>query len=316
MNSMAQDIPFGLLDMTIGFSSTEMLIPGQGMMGYDDFSTYIGPNGDAFSNHSSTSLESQSFDCNLFSPVSELGPSPAKDFVVPSQTTFMDTFDMNSPLRSTKSLQFSIQYNTPSTEYDSSFDLRSSPAESLKYFMSPNNEPRSCSTTPSRTSLPRQPAAELLQTSAALHHVQEQTHPSKRPQAERPTRRRIKQEARRSLLSSNITIQQLADNPCPWEGCNQKFQRREHLKRHLNDIHLKANCFPCIFCSHPFGRSDNLKTHLILHGDPDGDHKRTSYHPEARKVVEEMNRKSSRKRAGVKTDGVSSTKRRSRVTGS
>ncbi|KIM96462.1 hypothetical protein OIDMADRAFT_87620, partial [Oidiodendron maius Zn] len=51
---------------------------------------------------------------------------------------------------------------------------------------------------------------------------------------------------------------------CEWPGCNGRFQRQEHLKRH-EKTHMNAETYICRFCNRPFGRSDNLKSHTRLH---------------------------------------------------
>ncbi|KAH8599501.1 hypothetical protein B0O99DRAFT_466484, partial [Bisporella sp. PMI_857] len=51
---------------------------------------------------------------------------------------------------------------------------------------------------------------------------------------------------------------------CPWDGCNKRFQRQEHLKRHER-THSGTDYYPCPFCEKIFGRSDNKKSHVKLH---------------------------------------------------
>ena len=63
------------------------------------------------------------------------------------------------------------------------------------------------------------------------------------------------------LLSSDGEEQSLQ---CPYVGCSVKFQRREHLRRHLK-IHTGIKAFACSLCQKTFIRSDNLKQHLQVH---------------------------------------------------
>jgi zinc finger protein BrlA len=312
----------GFQDPTMIFSPVGKLLSCQGMIvdnnfpNYNfSFSNFTGPNGDIFSNDSSTSLESQSVDEDLFSPISNFRQSQAEDFVIPSQTTFMESFEMDSPLRTVKSFQLNIQYGTPMSENDSSFDLGSSLPQSMKYFVSPSNESDSYSATPPRPASLRQQIPELIQTSVALHHVQEeQTDSDKQAQDKRQTHKRAKRDTKGSLFPDYIKYQQPAKRQCPWQGCPKKFQRQEHLKRHLR-IHTKKDFFPCEICLHPFGRSDNLWTHLKLHTNPSKPSKRTSYDPRAIGLLEKMNsQKQSRKSNGAKK-GQEAAKKLSRVTG-
>lgn len=291
------------------------LLPDQAMMGYNNFSTYVGPTGDSFGNHSRMSLGSQSFDSDLYSPISELGHSPTENFVVPSQTTFMDTFDMNSPMRPVISLQFDIQYDTPISDYDSGFEMDNSPNDEIQEYLIPSyNESKSLSTTPSHPPAFRQQSLESLQTSAVLHVIQEQTQAEKQAQAVRYIRRQIKKESREDVVSKNIRVNKLpmAKRLCQWPGCDRKFSRQEHLKRHER-THTNLESFPCIFCAKPFGRTDNLKSHIFLHALPPKKSSRTRHHPDAMEEYESMTRKS-RKSGDIKTEG-SLGKTRSRVSG-
>ncbi|KAJ5563943.1 hypothetical protein N7513_000185 [Penicillium frequentans] len=47
--------------------------------------------------------------------------------------------------------------------------------------------------------------------------------------------------------------------------CHEKFNRREHLDRHLRR-HSGARPYPCPICSRAFSRQDTLTRHLMTHG--------------------------------------------------
>lgn len=94
---------------------------------------------------------------------------------------------------------------------------------------------------------------------------------------------------------SNFRIQKQSQRQCPREGCGRKFQRQEHLTRHMK-IHMGLSAHPCLFCTKMFGRTDNLKSHIRLHSFPNKKFSRTSYHPEAAQLWAAMDRKSTKKK--------------------
>ena len=51
------------------------------------------------------------------------------------------------------------------------------------------------------------------------------------------------------------------------ETCDQKFERKDHLKRHVSTVHKesKDQRFTCENCSKSFGRIDSLKRHNKSH---------------------------------------------------
>ncbi|KAG7442688.1 uncharacterized protein BT62DRAFT_905096 [Guyanagaster necrorhizus] len=58
---------------------------------------------------------------------------------------------------------------------------------------------------------------------------------------------------------------------CTEEGCGKNFQRGEHLKRHVNSVHLKYRRYECPHegCTSTFSRKDNMKQHgRVSHGLP------------------------------------------------
>lgn len=281
----------------------------QAMKGYNNFTTYVGPAANSFSNQNSMSLDSQSFDDNLFSPISDLGSSPAEDFVVPSQITFMDTFNIDSPLRPGKSLHFDLSYGTPISDYESGFEQ----------FISPNyEEVKPCSTTPSRSTPLRPPILEPLPTTAALQRVQEDS-PSSREEVKRElvARRALKARKRveqQTFLPNNVDHVKLPNNQCIWAGCTKRFARQEHLKRHVK-THTQEDSFTCPFCLRLFGRADNLKSHIKLHAQPHS--KRTPHDPRAQEFYDAMRKKSAVKseKHNSEDDGGLKTRSRARSSG-
>ncbi|KAF4629591.1 hypothetical protein G7Y89_g8554 [Cudoniella acicularis] len=227
----------------------------------------------------------------------ESSPTSA-DFVVPSQTTF-DVFNMQSPLQQVNSMHIDLQY-TPD-EYMGEFVLSNSPGGSLKHYPLCPDHPysdNSSPTTPIRPSSFRSPISEPLASSAALHQVQFKTEfkpefktepdqnnesptQNRRSSADCTQRKKIKREARDCILPNNIKYQRQAAKRCKFLGCDKKFQRSEHLKRH-EKIHYDCEILPCPFCPKTFkNRADNLMSHMKIHAKPKKKAGRTDYFPEA-----------------------------------
>jgi zinc finger protein BrlA len=259
------------------------------MVGFSGFPNF---NNDSFSSlHSShrLSVQTPALEMDLSSPVS-------MNFVVPSQTTFIDNFDIQSPNTPMKPLQF----HSPTSNYNLSLDH--SPINSMALCLQ-YEECKSASTTPSRTSTTssrrsahQQPVFEATRTSAALQRVQSDS------QAVRQTRKRMKRELSCGMMiPSNIRVQHAADKLCLWPGCTAKFKRQEHLKRHekTHKDDTPEDAFQCRFCGKLFkgGRSDNLKSHVYLHATKK-DSKRTKFYPDAMAVYTQMNRKKKSKTEG------------------
>ncbi|KAK9719427.1 hypothetical protein K7432_004807 [Basidiobolus ranarum] len=56
------------------------------------------------------------------------------------------------------------------------------------------------------------------------------------------------------------------NHTCEFPGCNMRFKRLEHLKRHFR-VHTMEKPFPCTHegCGKTFSRSDNLSQHIKTH---------------------------------------------------
>jgi zinc finger protein BrlA len=309
MSSMTQDLLSGFQDHTFLFSGDAKLLPDQRMTGYNNFSTYIGPICDSFNGNHGISGDTPVLDLDLYSPTSGMGSSPTADFVIPSQTTFLDAFDMHSPMPPARSLHFELQYESPAQDYNADFSSMDNNSSS-KWYMPPSSfkQSGSASTTPSKPSSLRQPLYkdEPLQTSIALHQIQESAELDKSKADCRSARRRVKQEIRNCLLPNNIPIHTKASKPCLFEGCGKNFKRQEHLKRHER-VHKNIETYPCPCCQKIFGRTDNLKYHVKLHMDAaNKKSSRTDFHKDAERYYMEMSRKP--RKSEVKTEVKSEVK--------
>ncbi|PMD28834.1 hypothetical protein L207DRAFT_521352 [Hyaloscypha variabilis F] len=306
MNSITRDVLSGFSDPSMIFAADGKLLSDQAMMGYNNFATYIGPTPNSFSNASCISLDTHyPFDGDLFSPISDLDQSPTQDYVNPSQTTFMETFDFNSPMRSAKSTHFNISYDAPISDYDSG----------LGHFIPTYHDFKSCSTTPSRHSSLRQSVLETRPTAAALQQIQEEATPTKQAPRQVNTAKKAyknKLRAQRDTHLPNVERIQQATHRCEWPGCSKKFLRQEHLKRH-RDTHTGTQVHPCEFCNKPFSRPDNLKSHVFLHFQPPKKSSRTKYFARAQQVYESMGRKPSTKTEKIKREDDKGLQTRSRA---
>lgn len=58
---------------------------------------------------------------------------------------------------------------------------------------------------------------------------------------------------------------------CPYTGCEKRFKRTEHCRRHMR-THTLERPFTCTFpgCMKKFSRSDNLSQHMRIHSKFDG----------------------------------------------
>ncbi len=280
MTSMDEDILSGLSDPSMIFAGDGKFLSGDNMMEYNNFATFFGPTGSSFSNQSGLALDSQSFNGDLFSPISDFGSSHTEDFVVP--------------------LQFNMSYDTPASDYDAGFEQ----------FIPSYHDMKSCSTTPCRTSPLRQPTLETLQTIAALQRVQEQSPDNKdglqRTLVEKRSRRNRMRAIGQDLLP-NINCAKSPTKQCTWEGCDGRFRRQEHLKRHER-THTRKDLFLCEFCEKKFNRTDNLKDHILRHTLPNKKSSRTDFYPGAQALYDRMGRKSATKSETIKKEDEGSLK--------
>jgi uncharacterized Zn-finger protein len=195
---------------------------------------------------------------------------------------------MHTPLRELRPISVGRADSNEGHNY-----LLHAPHERNNFRSVPDETPRSCPPPRLRPSLTRRPAFESLQISQDLRH----------PHAERLGGRQLRRQRPRrgssalSTVPSHIRVQKEAEKRCEWFGCNKKFQRQEHLKRH-EKTHNNPDSFACQFCGKIFGRSDNLKQHVTLHTRKTS---RTEYFAGAQKVYDEMSRKP--RRARILTPG-------------
>jgi hypothetical protein len=290
MPSMARDLMASFSDpSSIMCPGSEELMENQGILDYVHFTTYNGP----FSSTLESMQGTPTLEMDLPTP-SSIASSMHEDFVIPSQTTFMDTLSMQSPIRSSK-LHFNLQYS-PALEFDANFTFGNSP-QGMKYFGSPQNESKLSLLSSIRSSPLRQLRGEPLVTSFALHRAQSQYSPIKQgSQSSKTNKLKIKRcrEARGSRREAKACViehEEKATKLCVWPGCKSKFRRSEHLKRHER-THTNSEFYDCPFCFKPFGRSDNLKSHIKLHTQQGKKSSRTEYFEDALPFWESLNKRS------------------------
>ncbi|KAJ8064705.1 hypothetical protein OCU04_007025 [Sclerotinia nivalis] len=219
---------------------------------------------------------------DLYSPTATSESSAAMDFVDPTQTTLIDTFAdfQSSPIGPLTPIKF----GTPSSEFNAQRSYNSPAGTSTSgYLVPPSNyqDLRHDSISPIRQQHLRRPYFDSPQSTAALQRIQAAT-PTKAT-----ARRKIKREP-----TVPIRVENSAKLPCNHPGCNRKFQRQEHLKRHEQTHNHLAPKHQCPFCKKEFGRTDNLKSHIALHRKKDRKAARTDYHPDADRFYESLTKKS------------------------
>jgi len=213
--------------------------------------------------------------------------SSQEDFVIPSQTTFLNTCDLNSTVRAPG-------YDTsPISECPTDYSFES-PEDESRYLSSVGSisscgSVKSEGVTPTRNLFDLKGLGQALETSAALHRVQFDN---------RESRSRQKKPAKREpsmIPNFSLKVQRQAKKTCSFAGCHKKFQRQEHLKRHER-THTNNEWHPCPFCkkTRPFSRADNFKSHIKLHCAYKKS-SRTDFHPGAQDYYDELCRKSTRK---------------------
>ncbi|KAG4440338.1 hypothetical protein IFR05_004190 [Cadophora sp. M221] len=226
---------------------------------------------------------------DLYSPNSDMSSSPSvlESCVVPSQTTF-EAFGLQSPMNPVKSLQFNVDYDCQSSDYDSGFLVDNLSPGSNRYLVPEYQQFKSERSTPSRGPSHRHPSTQP-------HEKETVTDFRLKLEAEAKQTKKIRLSRKRSngfgriydSISTDIGLNPKANFACNWPGCDKKFARSEHRKRHYK-IHEDEK-EKCEFCPHPFSRTrkDNYKTHLKLHADPQKG-SRTEYHPGAAAALERM----------------------------
>ncbi|EPE33135.1 C2H2 and C2HC zinc finger [Glarea lozoyensis ATCC 20868] len=239
-----------------------------------------------------------SLDMDPYSPSGSGSSQASADFVVPSQTTFLNALEFQSPMKAVGSMHFDLSYDSPtSSHFASDFPMDNSPtgnlASSMTYFMPQSFDYKSASATPQKPQF-RQPICSGLPSSLALRQVT--NIPSLKRETTALVKRKLKREVREDI-PPNMKVHPEAKHQCMWLNCDRKFQRKEHLRRHERK-HAGTDAFPCIFCEKVFNRCDNLKQHVWIHCQPKKKASRTDYYPEA---ILEFNRMNTKKRKPVRT---------------
>jgi hypothetical protein len=279
----------GIADQNMAFPDDQPLLP---------FNLFAGENFGSIHTSHGIPISTPSLDMDLSSSISCMESCPVSmNFVDPSQTTFINVFDVHSPMRP-------LQFQSPASDCTADLPFELSPSANMTYHL-PYEECKSASTTPSRWSTASQNSTtrrnfESMRSSAALQRAEPESHAVKR------ARKRLQREINSGMIPDNIRIQRASDKACFWPGCGKMFKRQEHLKRHerTHRPHPEKDCFPCEFCNRPFNRFDNMKAHVERHADPVHT-KRTKFYPEAQAAFEAMDRKKKKTKAEavVKMEG-------------
>lgn len=285
-----------LTDQSLCFPAGQ-LVHNQALFAFSNFSKHNTEDLQSFQPSHGLPIQTPGLEMDLISPISGAESSfGSMDFVDPSQTTFINVLDAHSPMPLMRPLQF----ESPASGYTS---MGISPMANMSFHLQ-YNDCKSASTTPSRApttpcqpSAMRQPEFEPLKSSATFQPAQAE------PRTTKHTRKRLQRSLSSRTIPGNIRIQEAADKPCLFQGCDKKFKRQEHLKRHErthNPDPDDPNSCPC--CQHPFkGRSDNMTTHLRLHAKKDNA-KRVPYDERAQGFLDAIARKNKKKKA--KTEDV------------
>ncbi|KAH8819220.1 hypothetical protein F5884DRAFT_7102 [Xylogone sp. PMI_703] len=208
----------------------------------------------------------------------DLAPASSPDpFTGAAPYSFSETYD----------LQYALKYEDEAAQANyipSNYQLEdslNSTITNVKYLLSPTTDPLSHYRPPEKSIITETPSGHTSQISIK---------PKRKLLCKGKTR--IKEQYN---IPTNIRVQKQSQRQCPREGCGRRFQRQEHLTRHMK-THLKADTYPCLFCTKIFGRADNLKSHIKLHSFPNKKFSRTSYHPDAAHVWAMMDCKSMKRK--------------------
>ncbi|APA07982.1 predicted protein [Sclerotinia sclerotiorum 1980 UF-70] len=300
MSAMTQDMltDFQESNMFFGFDNGKVMAEANPALAFNSFQGYAPATfGSLDSQCPSSDIPSLMDD--LCSPAATSESSTAMNFVDPTQTTLIDTLAdfQSSPIGPLTPVKF----GTPSSDFNAQGSFNNSPAgtSSTGYLLPPQNyrDLRHNLISPVRQQHLRRPYFESPESTAAPQKIQATT----------PTRAAARRNIKREPTLS-IRIENSAKLPCPHPGCDKKFQRKEHLKRHEvihNPLALK---YPCPFCERKFGRTDNLKPHIERHGRVDRKAARVAFHPDAEMAVTTLARKS-RKTKGLDAKSLSSRTR-------
>lgn len=286
------------LRMSPAFSNQSMIFSksevthGQEIMSFNSFHAYSSDAFGPFPSNHGLPLQTPALETGLdFSPTTPV----SMDFVIPSQPTFINNFDMQSPIPEVKVLQF----QSPISDYNPYFPVDDPSTENMTCLMQ-YNDFKSVSTNPSRTTACRASIGSSIQyltpepamASAALQRIQSDS------EAVRQTQRPMKRELTSSRLNrlavpNNIRRQPTSYKKCLFNGCVKKFKRQEHLKRHerVHNPDPTRDTLPCEFCNKIFNRGDNLKSHILLHSYPKKSQTRTKYFSGALAVYNSLNKK-------------------------
>lgn len=273
------------LDQNLMFPCNDgKTLSDQSMMGYSTLTNFDDSTYDSYDVQTGIPNSQPGLEIDMYTHMASLGsPAMSMGFVVPSQTTFANAYEVNSSLRELKPLP--IRSAGPNSAHDSGMN-QSGPNDKFRIMQS--QTPRSYPAQRLRPSPTRTPAFESMQTGPRLSESQ----------TENFSRRQRTRRGNSSLptVPSHVRVQNKAIKKCTFPGCNGRFQRQEHLKRH-EKTHGNAESFVCQFCQKAFGRSDNLKSHTKLHTKKTA---RTEFYPEAQVVWEEMSRKPRKVRDVIK----------------
>ena len=289
LSSMDYGTGSGFTEQGIVFPEDKM--QDHSMMGFNNFPSFSNEDLGSFHSNHGLPINTPALETDLPSPVSV-------NFVVPSQTTFSNSFEMHSPVRL-------LQFNSPASDFHSSASLDHSPIGDINFCLQ-YEDCKSASTTPSRaqpscrSSILRQPISGPAWTSAALQRVQSDSHTVRQKQ------KRARRDVSRGMKIAHnmgVRVQPAADKPCLWPGCSRKFKRQEHLKRH-EKTHKPGTPEICPFCNHEFkgSRGDNLKTHVELHDKPNS--KRTPYDERASAWLEAREKERRKKKGKEMGEGL------------